>query len=89
MDHLPSILTHDPRVYSKELTSEDLAKEDESWRMETQPNPNGPRNHNIRLLQTLSPRDVKILLQCIQHMPLDNSILKLPKNFGPSKNLAG
>ena len=68
VDHLPPILTHDPRVYSKELTEEDEAKEDESWRMETQPNPSGPRNHNIRLLQTLSPRDVKILIQAEEEL---------------------
>ena len=36
--------------------------------METQPNPNGARNHNIRLLQTLSPRDVKILIQAEEEL---------------------
>ena len=31
--------------------------------METGPNGKVARNHNIRLLQALSPRDVKILIQ--------------------------
>ena len=60
VDHLPPILTHDPRVYSKELTEEDEAKEEESW--------SSPHSHNIRLLQALSPRDVKILIQAEEEL---------------------
>ena len=66
VDHLPPILTHDPRVYSKELTEEDEAKEEESWSsFESWPS---PRTHNIRLLQALSPRDVKVLIQAEEEL---------------------
>ena len=58
------MLTHDPRVYSKALTAEDDAKEKEH----EGPSPRGPRKHNIRLLQALTPRDVKILVQAEEEL---------------------
>ena len=64
VDHLPRMLTHDPRVYSKALTAEDDAKEKEH----EGPSPRGPRKHNIRLLQALTPRDVKILVQAEEEL---------------------
>ena len=64
VDHLPRMLTHDPRVYSKALTAEDDAKEKEHEGA----SPRGPRKHNIRLLQALTPRDVKILVQAEEEL---------------------
>ena len=64
VDHLPRMLTHDPRVYSKALTAEDDAKEKEHEGAI----PRGPRKHNIRLLQALTPRDVKILVQAEEEL---------------------
>ena len=58
------MLTHDPRVYSKALTAEDDAKEKEHEGA----SPRGPRKHNIRLLQALTPRDVKILVQAEEEL---------------------
>ena len=64
VDHLPRMLTHDPRVYSKALTAEDDAKEKEHEGASLR----GPRKHNIRLLQALTPRDVKILVQAEEEL---------------------
>ena len=62
VDLLPPTLTHDHRVYSKELTEEDETKEEENRRMETRP------NSNTWQLDALSPRDVKILIQAEEEL---------------------
>ena len=60
VDLLPPTLTHDHRIYSKELTKEDEAKEKENQRRNS--------NDDTWLLQAFSPRDVKILIQAEEEL---------------------
>ena len=57
VEHIPPTLTHDHRVYSKELTEADLAKENQRI-----------GNSKTWLLNDLSPRDVKILIQAEEEL---------------------
>ena len=97
VDHLPSNLTHDPRVYSRLLTEEDLRKERENKddkKMEyhnelkqerehkdhkergqhkepeerERHSPNRSKPDPQLLLQALTPRDVRILVQAEEEL---------------------
>ena len=97
VDHLPSNLTHDPRVYSRLLTEEDLRKEKEQnkerenkddKKMEYHNELKQEREHKDHkepeerechspnrskpdpqlLLQALTPRDVRILVQAEEEL---------------------
>ena len=91
VDHLPSNLTHDPRVYSRLLTEEDLRKERENKddkKMEyhnelkqeredkehkepeerERRSPNRSKPDPQLMLQALTPRDVRILVQAEEEL---------------------
>jgi len=76
VDHLPSSLTHDPRIYSKLLTEEDLVKEREhkervnkdKEREDKYEKKRDNNQHKNGKLEALTPRDVKILVRAEEEL---------------------
>jgi len=79
VDHLPSSLTHDPRIYSKQLTEEDLVKEREHKERVNKEKENRKekedkyekKHHNqyrTGKLEALTARDVRILVRAEEEL---------------------
>ena len=85
VDHLPTSLTHDPRIYSKLLTEEDLVKEREhkervnkdKEREDKYEKKRDNNQHKNGKLEALTPRDVKILVRAEEEL----SHAKVRKSF--------